>query len=85
MVDYLLEQGANPNDPDAEGTSCLHCAAARGHPNTLLLLLHANARIDATDSRGNSPLHLAADHGHDACVKALLDFAERNGVSLNLR
>ncbi|XP_011496712.1 PREDICTED: ankyrin repeat domain-containing protein 27-like [Ceratosolen solmsi marchali] len=84
VVDYLLQQGADPNERDTEGISALHCAATRGHQNTLLLLLHANADPNAIDAKGNSALHLAADHGHDACVKALLYFAEQARILLHI-
>lgn len=84
-MEYLLQRGADPNDTDSDGQTGLHCAAARGHQNTLLLLLHANANPNAIDSRGNSALHVAADHGHETCVKALLYFAEQTRLLVNVR
>lgn len=83
IVEFLLENGASPNDADADGSTPLHCAAARGNQHTLLMLLHADADPARADTRGNTPLHLAADYGHEGCVKALLYFAEQMRISIN--
>lgn len=64
----------------------LHHAAIRGHQNILLLLLHAEANINAVTGNGDTPLHLASLHGRESCVKALVYFAEhrKSGPALRL-
>ncbi|XP_066601350.1 ankyrin repeat domain-containing protein 27-like [Prorops nasuta] len=83
IVDFLLNNGANTSEVDAEGFTALHSACMRGHQNTVLLLLHANADPTIADTRKNTPLHLASDHGHEGCVKALLYFAEQTRIPLD--
>ncbi|XP_018905298.2 ankyrin repeat domain-containing protein 27 [Bemisia tabaci] len=85
IVDLLLSYGANPNVQDYSGSTPLHYAAARGHQNALLLILHATSDIiEQPDNEGNTALHLATENGHDGCVKALLYFAEHNGIPFNI-
>eukprot|EP00927_Polykrikos_kofoidii_P068135 TRINITY_DN63517_c0_g1_i1.p1 TRINITY_DN63517_c0_g1~~TRINITY_DN63517_c0_g1_i1.p1 ORF type:complete len:295 (+),score=58.46 TRINITY_DN63517_c0_g1_i1:93-977(+) len=57
-----------------DGRTPLHAAAEEGHLDCLILLLGANACVDATDHRsGMTALHRAAWRGRVACVRRLLD------------
>jgi ankyrin repeat protein len=69
---------------DYRGSTPLHYAAAKGHQNALLSLLHAGATISISDNDGNTPLHLASNNGHETCVKALLYFSEQSDSNLNV-
>ncbi|KAL1131176.1 hypothetical protein AAG570_012412 [Ranatra chinensis] len=84
VVDYLLGLGSNPNKTDYRGSTPLHFAASRGHQNALLLLAHAGSIIDKTDNEGNTPLHYSTSNGHEACVKAVLYFAEHMGLKFDI-
>lgn len=68
----LLEQGASPNQTDAEGCSALHWAADRGNCEILTQLLHSGADINAVDEDGLTPLHYAALAEQEEAAKALL-------------
>lgn len=59
---------------DSHGSTALHAAAARGHLETVRLLLQHGANPNARDAGDNaSPLHFAAGGGHRETVRALLD------------
>lgn len=74
-VRTLLQNGANPNQVNytrcvdelnpsinmADQRTPLHFAAARGHFQTVQILLEHSAEVDAKDFYSNTPLHLAAD------------------------
>jgi ankyrin repeat protein len=74
VVRVLLGKGADPNratkagaetgsfmrDCKTKGETPLHRAAAFGTAETIQMLLHAGARIDAKDMNGDSPLGWAS-------------------------
>lgn len=71
----LLAAGAQPDQPDAEGTTALYAAAVAGHTEAVQALLAAGADPDRT-SLGDSdglPLCGAACWGHDRTVSELLE------------
>jgi len=66
IIDYLLTQGANINDVDDRGTTCLmRLASIKGNSDGLLFLLSPSRGADPTmlDNRGNSALAYACDSG----------------------
>jgi ankyrin repeat protein len=78
VVEWLLEQGANPNLPakNAMEVCPIHSAAAnRDHEISLrivrLLVAHG-ARVNIVQPGGWTPLHQAADHGNVGLVEFLL-------------
>src|SRR6476646_1270517 len=70
---------------DAEGTTLLHVACARGLPELVTALLAAGAEVDAADGAGTRPLHEALHAGHLKIAEALiahgaaLDSPDREG------
>lgn len=60
LVTTLLEQGADPNQTNAEGKSSLHLAVARHAEEVVELLLEAGAQPNAQDRNGQTPLHEVA-------------------------
>jgi ankyrin repeat protein len=83
VTDWLLEHGANPNEPDSVGMAPLHrvvVAATRRPEQKIRLigsLLNHGADIDVTEnSYGVTPLHLAAATFN----KDVVEFLLRNGA-----
>ncbi|MEV0259094.1 ankyrin repeat domain-containing protein [Streptomyces sp. NPDC050732] len=82
-VRSLLRAGADPELPDADGTTPLNAASVHGAAGTVRVLLRAGARPD-TESRGltdGTPLCGAAAWGHVDTVRELL----AHGADPNLR
>ena len=71
-VRVLLDEGADANARDADGTTALHVAARLGATETAELLIDAGAGIDATTRYGVTPLALAAASGSPELVTHLL-------------
>jgi ankyrin repeat protein len=71
-VQYLLEQGADPNITDRAGTTALMLAT--GDPAKLELLLEHGAQVNAVNAAGRSALLLAAGQRRAVpVIKMLLD------------
>ncbi len=61
VVEYLLQQGANPNAKSSDGRTALHYAAFFKKNKALIpLLKRFNADLDIFDNTGKTPLHTAA-------------------------
>ncbi len=73
VVIRLLQEGANPNQPDYAGETALHQTAWRGHDELTRLLLDEGADLGLRDHRGQTALHHAASNGSKAVVEVLLD------------
>jgi len=71
LVGGLLNCGANPMEPSAEGTTPLMAAAARGDLKSVELLLPASD-AKAVDNKGFTALIHAARFGQDDCARALI-------------
>jgi ankyrin repeat protein len=59
---------------DKDGSTPLHCAVWKGHPQVVTLLLEAGADVNArneNDHWGTTPLHAAA-HANQASIAQLL-------------
>lgn len=62
------------NARDSDGSTPLHCASWKGHPDAVQLLIETGADVDArnqNDHYGTTPLHAAA-HGNQTAVARLL-------------
>ena len=65
LVQLLLDHGADPNIPHAEGLSTpLDYAAIKGNASIAAMLLDHGANIKAADRSGSTALHLAAARGY---------------------
>ncbi|HET6385264.1 MAG TPA: ankyrin repeat domain-containing protein, partial [Armatimonadota bacterium] len=87
LMDRLLRHGADPNLPEADGTTPLQAAACRPWgfrpfaARATTLLLKAGANPNQADQHGHTPLHCAASRGLIAPAGRLL----RAGADINAR
>jgi len=74
VVEYLLNQGADPNKGAAwkANRTPLQAAAMYDNLDIIQNLLRHGAKIDAADAEGQTALHHAAWYGRSAAVKLLL-------------
>ena len=72
-VRTLLEQGADANEVDADGTGALHWAVHEDDVELSGLLLRARANAAAANRYGVTPLDLASENGNAATVQLLLE------------
>lgn len=68
-----LKAKADPNAPQADGTTALHWAVHHDHRATTKALLAAGANVSATNNYGVPPLSLACVNGNEEIVRALLE------------
>lgn len=75
ILTRLLDAGANINAITDRDKSCLHLAAAGGHPEVVRILLERGMDPDTRDGRGNSPLSWAcyARSPNEEVVAVLLE------------
>lgn len=73
-VQTLLDEGADVNAAQGDGTTALHWAAYHGDLEMTRALLAAGASVSARTRIGEmSPLYMAAKRGSAAVIEALLD------------
>ena len=80
LLQILLEQGANINQKDWEGSTPLHRAIKEGHVITVKELIRLGANLDLQDDKGNTPLLIAVLRGSEDIVKELI----LHGANVNL-
>ena len=66
MVQEVLDQGADVNDRDKDGSSALHLASIGDHEEAVRLLLSDGADVNALDDHSNTPLIAACGFFHGA-------------------
>ncbi|RDD42068.1 Transient receptor potential cation channel subfamily A member 1 [Trichoplax sp. H2] len=75
ILDFFLQNKANPTKEDDEEHTPLHLAAMNGHTSCVSILLAADSSIiNDANIKGQTPVHLACKRGHIACVKVLLQY-----------
>ena len=72
-VRRLLDDGANPNQANADGFTTLMVAAFAGHSQIAKALLDGGANPNQAAANGGTALMIAAFEGHLQIAKALLD------------
>ena len=72
---YLLNWGANPNEPHSDGKTALHFYQTE--TAVMRMLIEFKADVNMQDSSGDTPLHVAARKGRTAVAEMLL----QNGAS----
>jgi ankyrin repeat protein len=75
----LLQQKADVNAAQADGTTALHWVVRQNDVETAQILLRAGAKPDVPTRYGVTPVYLAAEKGNAAMIDALL----RAGVDPN--
>jgi uncharacterized protein len=72
-VRALLQEGADVNSAEGDGTTALHWAARAGDAELVQMLVYAGANVKASTRLGAyTPLMMAAQAGHSAAVAALV-------------
>ncbi|XP_070552784.1 ankyrin-3-like isoform X2 [Ptychodera flava] len=80
IVGILLENGADPNEPDSRLNTPLHHAATQGNVEMAQILLRHNANVTALNESLNQPLHKACRFSHEPdMIRILLE----NGADPN--
>lgn len=80
ITQYLLDEGADPNQRNNDGRTALHLAAALGQTRLVEMVLAKGAQLQARDTDDNTPLHLAAALGQLATVTLLVENGADVGV-----
>lgn len=69
----LLNQGADVNEAQIDGTTALHWAVYYDDVDVARQLIEAGAEVEAGTRDGITPLHLAAQYGGTGMIELLLD------------
>ena len=72
-VNYLLQNGADPNLADKNGDTALMIAARLGYLEGINSMIAARAKIDATNRQGETALIIAVQTRNVQAVKRLLE------------
>lgn len=74
MVRLLLEEGADPELKNHDGSTALHIAASIAHPEVIDILLQwvPITSLGCRTDEGMTPLYLAADNGSEVAVSRML-------------
>lgn len=68
LCEVLLNAGADPNHPDANGTTPFHYAVQFNHIELVKLMLKHGAKVDLQDQTGRSAMDIASQLGHSEIV-----------------
>ena len=73
LTTFLLEQGADPNQRDSAGNTCLMGVCFKGSTDIANALIEKGAEVNVTNLRGGTALTYAATFGHARLVSLLLE------------
>lgn len=71
LLEAMLVDGVDVNEPDATGRTLLHWAVEHGHLEAVSLLLRSGADQHRRDRSGASARHLAQETGNRSVLEAL--------------
>ena len=77
-VKYLVEEGANVNAKNANGTTLIHFAASCGFLDVVEYLVEKGANVNAKDKNDTALMHFAA-----LANKDIIDYLVTKGVNIN--
>jgi len=80
VVEFLLENGADPNAMDAAGNTALMGVAFKGYTELAEMLIQSGADVNIRNGNGAPALTFAATFGHTGIASLLL----ANGADINL-
>lgn len=86
-IDFLMQQGANPNIADTKGVTPLMVATSLGFIEGVQSLIAGGARVDIANETGETPLISAVHRRDPALIRVLLkaganpDRADNSGRS----
>ena len=72
-VNFLLQNGADPNLADRNGDTALMIAARLGYLEGVGAMLGARAAVDASNRQGETALIIAVQNRHVSIVRRLLE------------
>ena len=72
-VNFLLQNGADPNFTDKSGETALLIAARAGNFEGVNTMLGAKAAVDGTNRQGETPLIVAVQNRHLQAIRRLLE------------
>jgi ankyrin repeat protein len=78
----LIQQKANVNAAEADGTTALHWAAYRDDAESVELLIHAGANVNAANDLGATPLWNASTNAGAPIARRLLDAGANPNLAL---
>jgi ankyrin repeat protein/NleD-like pathogen effector protein (putative zinc metallopeptidase) len=78
MIQFLLDQEADPNMPDHDGDLPLHIAVQENRQEMAKLLIKGGARAEKLDGEGRTALEFALGEGNLLCALLLI----KNGAPL---
>lgn len=78
VLNWLSQEGADPNTRDYTGRSPLHLAVSASTPEVVQCLVDHGARLTARLADGKTALHLAASRGNTEMIKTLMEKSIEN-------
>lgn len=78
VLNWLSQEGSDPNTRDYTGRAPLHLAVMVSTPEVVKCLIDHGARLTARLADGRTPLHLASARGNCAMIKALMEKSIEN-------